>query len=616
MTFAWPHLLWLIALPLALLIWEGFRGLRTQRQANHAKIIRAQAGANRILFSGTEEVPSKRKLPRFWLGIGLMLAIIALARPQWGRIEEQVFDQSREIILAVDLSKSMNAPDVKPSRLDRSKLLIRSLLDRLAGERVGLIVFSGTAFLQSPLSTDYEILGEFLPELKSGYLPEGGTNFQKLLQTAVEAFGTASNADRYLIILSDGEALDDNWKSMLKPLTDKNVKIIALGVGTSEGAMIPEAEGGFVKDERGAVVMSRLSSDTLQQLASATKGVYRDASSWVDLPDLLRKTIEAGQKGVFSEKREARPIERFQWVLGPALFCLLASLFFEFPARIKPRQLIATVAGAAKATQVTTALVFCAFLGAAFAGGSTPLGAAEAPPPDSPLVSTVRRLAAKNELKAGDCAELAKRTIDWGKGLQSSQQPVAEGPIRDGLSAVDSGEALNPKAADWPALRRELEQLSRKQEQPKQDQQKQDQPQQNQNKQNQQQQDSKDQQKQDQQQQQQNSSKDQQKQQEQKQEEQKDRKQQQESQQKESAFGDMKQEPEKQEPRQAPQPQQEEMQTIGNKEKKPASEKGDPNLVVPLEKLEKIKNQDSPGRLFQLMEGEKTDTQPANKKNW
>src|SRR5690606_28077783 len=108
---------------------------------------------------------------RLWLGC--ILAIGAFARPQWGRVDEPVFEQAREILIAVDLSRSMLAPDVTPTRLDRAKLLITSLLERLAGERVGLVVFSGTAFLQSPLSADYEILREFLPSLTPDYLPQG-----------------------------------------------------------------------------------------------------------------------------------------------------------------------------------------------------------------------------------------------------------------------------------------------------------------------------------------------------------------------------------------------------------------------------------------------------------
>jgi Ca-activated chloride channel family protein len=140
-----------------------------------------------------------------------------------------VFDQAREIIIAIDLSRSMLSPDVKPSRLDRAKLLTQSLLEKLNGERVGLISFAGTAFVQSPLSSDYEILREFLPLLNPEFLPEGGTNYRALIETSLSAFST-SNADRFLIILSDGEATDDEWKAAAAELKKKNIRVLALGI--------------------------------------------------------------------------------------------------------------------------------------------------------------------------------------------------------------------------------------------------------------------------------------------------------------------------------------------------------------------------------------------------
>ena len=133
MTFAWPLVLWLIALPLALLIWEITHRRRTIVAAR-PKILRAEAGARALKFSAASgPAPGSHIRPRCWLFAGLVLAIVALARPQWGRLEEPVFDQSREILLAIDLSRSMLTPDVKPSRLDRGKLLIQALLEKLEG---------------------------------------------------------------------------------------------------------------------------------------------------------------------------------------------------------------------------------------------------------------------------------------------------------------------------------------------------------------------------------------------------------------------------------------------------------------------------------------------------
>ncbi len=174
MTFAQPILLWLLLLPAALLAWEIAR-VRRSAQNGHPKILRGRAGSRDFELLTGQSDHFGRARARSWLCLGLALATVALARPQYGKIEDQVFDQSREIMIAVDLSKSMLAEDVKPNRLGRAKLLIQSLLERLEGERVGLVLFSGTAFVQSPLSSDYEILNEFLPVLEPGYLPSGGT---------------------------------------------------------------------------------------------------------------------------------------------------------------------------------------------------------------------------------------------------------------------------------------------------------------------------------------------------------------------------------------------------------------------------------------------------------
>jgi len=284
MSFDWPHAFWFLIVPLL----GGFLELRRRRaQANGAptKIIRAEAGPNYLSLASTLASAAAPRI-RWRLWLGLILAVVAVARPQWGRIEEPVFDQSREIIIAVDLSRSMLADDIKPSRLERAKLLITSLLERLAGERVGLIVFSGTAFLQSPLSADYEILREFLPALKPDYLPEGGTNYKALIETSLTAFGAAGGADRFLIVLSDGEAQTDDWKPLVGELKTKGIRVIGLGIGTAAGAMLPDGAGGLIKDERGAVVLSKLESGTLLELADATSGIYADASTWIDLADL------------------------------------------------------------------------------------------------------------------------------------------------------------------------------------------------------------------------------------------------------------------------------------------------------------------------------------------
>jgi Ca-activated chloride channel family protein len=334
MTFALPHLLWLLLLPAVLAVADGLR--RTAAAAE------SWPGIRRLWAGPGGLAPSHhgaRPPARWCLWCGLALLIVALARPQWGKIEERVFDQSREVLIALDLSRSMLATDVKPTRLERARLLVESLLDRLKGERIGLLVFSGTAFLQCPLSPDYEVLREFLPALDPDYLPEGGTDYARLLKAALEAFSNEAGADRYLIVLSDGEALTEDWRSQLETVKQRGIRVITLGVGTEAGSVIPGKDGGFVKDERGAVVLSKLNPTTLKQLASATSGAYAEASGWLDLPALLQQTVERGKQGALSERKNIRLGERFQWFLAPALLLLLLSYWREFPITPKPRDL-------------------------------------------------------------------------------------------------------------------------------------------------------------------------------------------------------------------------------------------------------------------------------------
>jgi Ca-activated chloride channel family protein len=629
MTFAWPHLLWLLALPAGLLAWELFRK-RGLAGGDHPKILRAEAGMTSVSLTefGVGKPPSSRR--RFLLCAGIALGVVALARPQWGRIDEPVFDQSRDIIIALDLSRSMLTPDVKPSRLERSKLLIQSLLDKLKGERVGLIVFSGTAFLQSPISSDYEILREFLPALGPDYLPEGGTNYRQLIDTALDAFAGGSAADRYLIILSDGEATDDNWKDRVPELAKRGIRVIGLGVGTASGGMIPDGAGAFMKDENGAVVLSKLESGTLRELAEATHGVYRDASEWVDLSKVLASTVDEGRKGRFVEKNSVRYAERYQWALAQALVCLLASFWLEFPVRPKSRdiRLSAPPAPARRAASAVAAAFLAALL--LFSGASALAADAAAPDPAAALSKIVGRLSAQDACSALDWAELGRETVTWGEHVKSGNQEVPEGPVHDALRAVDDGEKSDAKATDWPKMRSELEDLLKKPENKNQNQNQQDQQNKDQNKDQDKKQDQKQDNKQDQKQQQDDKAKQQNKDQQgsQPQSDKQDSKDQGGQQQSkpadqkqggQSAFGDMS----KDSPA-APTPtprreSQGSMQKVGGVKKGEPDDpaRANPELAVPLEKLEQLKNQDSPAELFgMLRRGEPTPTPANTGKNW
>ena len=329
---------WILVLVpvVSLLAWAVFHGGAGKGRALALpKVLRRWAGARAV----TDRPAAKRRATGLWLGLGSALVLAALARPQWGNLEETVFDQSREVLIALDLSASMLAEDVKPTRLARSKLLIGALLDELEGERVGLAVFAGTAFLQVPMSSDYEIMRDILPGLDPSYLPQSGTDYTGMLRVANEAFGQSTAADRFLIVLSDGEAHDPEWRRGLEELKKKEVKIISLGIGTAAGGLVPDRQGGVVKDGRGAAVLSKLEPATLEEMAQTTGGVYREASNWVDLAELIKETVAQGEAGEFSKTRDVRMAERFQWFLAPGILLLALSFALEIPSLPTRRRL-------------------------------------------------------------------------------------------------------------------------------------------------------------------------------------------------------------------------------------------------------------------------------------
>jgi len=670
--FANPQLLWLLLVPAALLIWELGRRARTATRA-HPKILSAEASAKtlRLIEEKTtrpQRGARKRKgATTLWFGIAL--GIVALARPQYGAREEPVFEQSREVIIALDLSRSMLAEDVKPSRLARAKLLITGLFERLVGERVGLVVFSGTAFLQSPLSSDYEILREFLPSLGPDTLPEGGTNYRALLDTALDAFSSTAATDRFLIILSDGEATDDAWERALDSLKKRDIRTIALGIGSPAGAIIPDGSGGFVKDERGAVVLSKLEPATLRALANETGGLYRDASTWLDLASLIAETVDQGRQGEFSDTRTQRLIDRYQWALAPALVLLCLSFLLEFPVRPRPRSLTLHPAKNAAPSLTRNAATFLLLLATLFLGNAATDAQAqsatpsdlrerlaheenEAAAPSSALGKIISRLSdSPTPPSERDWAELARETVTWGQKLQTERHPVPPGPVHDALHAATLGEALDPQTADWPQLRAELEALLETPPQPDQPEKPEEQNRQNpdqnktgdsQNSQGKDQQENRDG-SQDGQEGESNSDNSQ---------SQKSGDQQtgdseqsgqndgQQSEQEQQApepdaaatsepLGDMNEDAPKPEPEnnrseerragndRAPKNRSATSQQVGGVQpQSPTAETDDPALAASLQKLEKIKGDDSPAQLFQLMDDTPRDQQPASTKNW
>ena len=443
---SWGAAGWLWALPVLLaLVWWDFRdsGKRSV-QLMFPHISRIQGG--RMVQ------PTQRgRRWAIWFWVGLFWVVVALARPQWGKIDAVVQERSREVLIALDLSRSMLAQDVSPDRLERAKLLTLSLLDSLKGERVGLVVFAGTAFLQCPMSNDTEVMREMLPSLTPSYLPQGGTDYPAMLQAVLDAFPKSSQSDRFLVVLSDGESHSDQWRAVAGQLRQAGVRAVTLGVGTSEGGLIPSDQG-FVKDERGAAVLSKLEPSTLQELAKLTNGVYVEASNWVEIGALIDGTIRSAKAGVYSESKAQRQVDRYQWPLVLGLLAWLGSLLLEWPSRPGRRQLREAAASSAG----TVGILICLglFDAGVVWGQSAPAPQAQAS--EEELRDYVAKVSGEKKLAATQAESLVRKTLAWGEAQIQSGHPPTRSVVMDGIAAADWGQAADPALAPWEELKKAL----------------------------------------------------------------------------------------------------------------------------------------------------------------
>ncbi|MEP6708697.1 MAG: VWA domain-containing protein [Verrucomicrobiota bacterium] len=350
MSFGAPLWLWgLLMLPLLVL---GFiraeqRGARRLEEFVAPRLLPELAGTvNRF-----------RRLLKFALLLSVLaFVLISLARPRWGYAYDETKRKGLDLILAVDTSRSMLSNDVQPNRLARVKLAAQDLINGLQGDRVGLIAFAGRAFLQAPLTIDYDAAVTSITDLDTKSIPEGGTNISEAIALAVRTYGKSAIGNRALIIFTDGEELSGDAVTAAKTAADAGVRIFTVGVGTREGSLIPikGEEGGtaFVKDSKGQVVKSRLDETRLQEIAKSTGGFYLHLENG---PRTMKQLFIDGlgkmQAGEIDVRLSRRPIERYEWPLAVAIIALALSLLINDRKRSRqptglklPREITAAAA--------------------------------------------------------------------------------------------------------------------------------------------------------------------------------------------------------------------------------------------------------------------------------
>ena len=272
--------------------------------------------------------------------IAITLLITALARPQFGSRVETVRREGQDILIALDLSASMVAEDVAPNRLNKAKFAIADLINRLEGDRVGLVAFAGDAFVQCPLTVDYGAATLFLNAMVPDMMSVQGTNLGQALSVAMDAFSETDRRHRVLVVITDGEDHENQMEEAVDRAVEEGVRLYPVGIGSTEGVPIPElnTEGqaqGFKRDRDGAVVTTRLDESTLIMMAERTGGSYYRASpGGSELLELVAEvSAEDGQE--FEVEQVTVFDEQYQIFLGLALTLLVGEILI--PDRRRPQ---------------------------------------------------------------------------------------------------------------------------------------------------------------------------------------------------------------------------------------------------------------------------------------
>jgi Ca-activated chloride channel family protein len=321
--FADPPWLWALSLlpVLLLLAWTAARSrIRALERFAESELVRK-------LTESVDPVARRWKTALRLLAVALLC--VALARPQFGTRVETVRSVGQDIVVALDLSRSMLAEDVSPSRLERAKLAVLRMMRRLDGDRVGLVAFAADAFIQSPLTIDYGAAAMFLDAMEPDLMPVQGTDLGAALGVSLDALEEGSRDARVIVVVTDGEDHEDAFADELQRAVESGVDVYLVGVGTPEGAPIPvyDEDGtrqGFFRDDDGNVVTTRLAEDTFQRIVRQAGATYVRVGVGGTAFDELVDEIARGEGEEIDAMQVTQFEEQYQIFLAMALLLLVA----------------------------------------------------------------------------------------------------------------------------------------------------------------------------------------------------------------------------------------------------------------------------------------------------
>lgn len=272
------------------------------------------------------------KIKNILIFLAFFFIIIALACPQFGYKKRTIIKESSEIVISLDVSKSMLAQDLKPNRLEKAKDMVLKIVEENSGEKIGIIVFAGSAMWQCPMTYDSQALKMFLRSVETSSLPIGGTQISDAIILASKAVEKEFSNGKIMVLISDGEDHDSRIKEAINKAKKAGLKIIAVGIGTPNGSPIPvKDESGiikdYIKDRDGQIVVSKINANLLKSVASETGGKYFDASV-KDISGELSRAVRGLKKNKNKISERDSKIDRFQIFLFVALLLLFIELLF------------------------------------------------------------------------------------------------------------------------------------------------------------------------------------------------------------------------------------------------------------------------------------------------
>lgn len=261
------------------------------------------------------DVSSSRKSLKFWLMIAaLALLIVMLARPQMGTKISQEKRKGIEVIISLDISNSMRAEDVVPSRLDKSKMLVENMVDNFTNDKVGLVVFAGDAFIQLPITSDYVSAKMFLQNTDPSLIATQGTDLAGAIELSSKSFTQQDKVGRAILIITDGEDHEGGAIEVAEKARKNGIRVFVLGVGSTKGSPVPDGNGGYMKDNSGQEVISALNEERCKQVAQAGGGAYIHVDNTSLAQRQLNDELTKLQKGDISSVVYSEYDEQFQAV--------------------------------------------------------------------------------------------------------------------------------------------------------------------------------------------------------------------------------------------------------------------------------------------------------------